>query len=47
MSEHLSSSVLSALADGELSASQLADANQHLAVCPSCTGNARLGWLNW
>jgi anti-sigma factor RsiW len=40
MIEHLSQSVLNALADGELSPDQLADANQHLAGCPTCTSNA-------
>jgi anti-sigma factor RsiW len=40
MTDHLSSSILNALADGELSADQLAVANQHLAECPSCTSSA-------
>ena len=40
MTDHLSPSILSALADGELSADQLAEANQHLAGCFSCTSNA-------
>jgi anti-sigma factor RsiW len=40
MTDHLSSSLLSALADGELSADQLAAASQHLAGCPACTSNA-------
>jgi anti-sigma factor RsiW len=40
MTEHLSPSVLSALADGELSNAQLAGAEGHLADCPSCTTNA-------
>jgi anti-sigma factor RsiW len=40
MSDHLSSSILNALADGELSADQLASANEHLAGCPSCTSSA-------
>jgi anti-sigma factor RsiW len=40
MTEHLSQSVLNALADGELSPDQLASANQHLAGCPSCTASA-------
>ena len=40
MTEHLSPSVLSALADGELSNAQLAGAEEHLADCPSCTTNA-------
>jgi anti-sigma factor RsiW len=37
MTDHLPASILSALADGELSADQLATANQHLSQCPSCT----------
>ena len=40
MSDHLSPSMLSGLADGELSADQLAVANEHLAGCPACTSNA-------
>ena len=40
MTDHLSPSILSALADGELSPEQLAVANQHLAGCFSCTSNA-------
>jgi anti-sigma factor RsiW len=40
MTDHLSPSILSALADGELSPDQLAVANQHLAGCFSCTSNA-------
>jgi anti-sigma factor RsiW len=40
MTDHLSPSILSALADGELSPEQLAAANQHLADCFSCTSNA-------
>src|ERR1700723_2977443 len=40
MSEHLSDSVLNALADGELLPSQLAAANAHLADCSSCTSLA-------
>ena len=40
MSDHLSASMLSALADGELSADQLAYANEHLAGCAACTSNA-------
>jgi anti-sigma factor RsiW len=40
MSDHLSPSMLNGLADGELSAEQLATANQHLAGCPACTSNA-------
>ena len=37
---HLSPALLSALADGELSAAQLAGANDHLAACPACTTSA-------
>jgi anti-sigma factor RsiW len=40
MTDHLSPSILSALADGELSKDQLAGANEHLAGCPSCTSSA-------
>jgi anti-sigma factor RsiW len=40
MSDHLSPSMLNGLADGELSADQLAVANEHLASCPACTSNA-------
>jgi anti-sigma factor RsiW len=40
MTDHLSPSILSALADGELSTDQLALANEHLAGCSSCTSNA-------
>jgi len=40
MTDHLSPAILNALADGELSAAQLAGAQQHLAMCPSCTANA-------
>jgi anti-sigma factor RsiW len=40
MTEHLSPSMLNGLADGELSADQLAVANEHLAGCPACTSNA-------
>ncbi len=40
MTDHLSPSMLNALADGELSADQLAAANEHLAGCPACTSNA-------
>ncbi len=40
MTEHLSPSTLNGLADGELSADQLAMANEHLAGCPACTSNA-------
>jgi anti-sigma factor RsiW len=40
MTGHLSPSMLNGLADGELSADQLAVANEHLAGCPACTSNA-------
>jgi anti-sigma factor RsiW len=40
MTDHLSHAILSALVDGELTADQLASANQHLAGCPSCTSFA-------
>ena len=40
MSDHLASTALNALADGELSADQLATANRHLADCPQCTSTA-------
>lgn len=40
MSSHLSDTTLSALADGELSAEELASANEHLNGCPACTSQA-------
>jgi anti-sigma factor RsiW len=40
MNDHLSPILLNGLADGELSADQLASANEHLASCPSCTSSA-------
>jgi anti-sigma factor RsiW len=40
VSDHLSPTILNALADGELSADQLAHANEHLAGCSSCTSSA-------
>jgi len=40
MTDHLSPSFLSSLVDGELTPSQLAAANEHLAVCSACTSNA-------
>jgi anti-sigma factor RsiW len=40
MTDHLSPGFLTALADGELSADQLALVNEHLAGCPSCTSSA-------
>jgi anti-sigma factor RsiW len=40
MTEHLSSTVLNALVDGELSAEQAAAAQEHLDQCPACTAAA-------
>jgi anti-sigma factor RsiW len=40
MSDHLSPALLNALADGELSADELAGVNEHLAGCAACTSNA-------
>jgi len=40
MTDHLSPTMLSALADGEITADQLANTNQHLAECPTCTSKA-------
>jgi anti-sigma factor RsiW len=40
MTSHLSYVTLSALADGELSAEELASANEHLTGCPACTSQA-------
>lgn len=40
MSSHLSYSILSALADGQLAPEEMASANQHLAGCPACTSQA-------
>jgi anti-sigma factor RsiW len=40
MTDHLSHIILNALVDGELTADQLASADQHLAGCPSCTSYA-------
>lgn len=40
MTDHLSQSLLNALADGELSSDQLAIANEHLAGCQFCTSGA-------
>jgi anti-sigma factor RsiW len=40
MTDHLSHVILNALVDGELTADQLASADQHLAGCPSCTSYA-------
>lgn len=40
MNGHLSQITFSALADGELTAEELASANDHLAACPACTSQA-------
>lgn len=40
MNVHLTSAMLSALADGELSMPELAQANEHLAGCSVCTADA-------
>jgi anti-sigma factor RsiW len=40
MTDHLSNAILNALADGELTADELTNANQHLAACPTCTSSA-------
>jgi anti-sigma factor RsiW len=40
LSDHLTSTVLNSIADGELSVDQLAIANRHLADCPQCTSTA-------
>jgi anti-sigma factor RsiW len=40
LSDHLSSAILSALADGELSGAELTRTNEHLAGCPPCTSSA-------
>jgi anti-sigma factor RsiW len=40
MNEHLSQTILNALADGELTAEQLASAQEHLSECPECTSKA-------
>ena len=40
LTEHLSMEELNALADGELSAAQLARVNEHLTACPQCTASA-------
>jgi len=37
LSDHLSPTILNALADGELTADQLARTNEHLAACSQCT----------
>ncbi|HEY4378874.1 MAG TPA: zf-HC2 domain-containing protein [Acidobacteriaceae bacterium] len=40
MSDHLTSALLNALADGELSGDQSAIVSEHLAGCPECTSRA-------
>ena len=40
MSDHLSSSILNSLVDGELPADDLARVNEHLAACSACTSQA-------
>jgi anti-sigma factor RsiW len=40
MTAHIYLSILNALADGQLSADELAATNQHLVGCPLCTSNA-------
>ena len=40
MSDHLSSAILTGLADGELSPDQLLIAKEHLDTCPACTSTA-------
>jgi anti-sigma factor RsiW len=40
LSDHLSSAILNALADGELSADQLVRVDEHLAACSQCTSDA-------
>jgi anti-sigma factor RsiW len=40
MTDHLSSATLNGLADGELSAEELAATGQHLAGCPRCVSQA-------
>ena len=40
MSDHLSAETLSALADAELSPTQMQEVNEHLAACPACTRHA-------
>jgi anti-sigma factor RsiW len=40
LSEHISSTFLNALVDGELTGEPLAQVNEHLAACPQCTGSA-------
>jgi len=40
MSEHIADPMLSALADGELTSTELHAVQQHLAECPACTSRA-------
>lgn len=40
MSEHLTATMLSALADGEVSAGEMVALKQHLDACPACTSQA-------
>jgi anti-sigma factor RsiW len=40
MTDHLSPVTINALADGELTGSQLAHASEHLVTCSSCTSSA-------
>ena len=40
MTQHLTPAILNALADGELTPTQLDAAQQHLAACPQCTAAA-------
>jgi anti-sigma factor RsiW len=40
MTDHLAPTILNALADGELTPPQLAQANEHLGTCPACTTTA-------
>jgi anti-sigma factor RsiW len=40
MTSHLSPDLLDSLADGELSSTELAGANEHLSKCPACTSSA-------
>jgi anti-sigma factor RsiW len=40
MSSHVTPVILSALADGELSAEELANVNEHLSSCAACTSEA-------
>jgi anti-sigma factor RsiW len=40
LSDHLSHTILTALADGELTGDQFVHVNEHLAGCPQCTSSA-------